>query len=212
VRPDRYRGLSAFAFALHGCQRKLGPLQNNGGRTKTHALLDGSPAINTGDNTDCPPIDQRGIARFGSPCDVGSYEKSLSIINPVITEPNKTADLLIKLMPVSPQLNIGSPVIYSVYISNNGPDDATGIKIAVVLQGHENKITLIQQQESCEIKKNRLECTIKSIPKRGRKTITFSAILEQLEKPTITATVFGNQGDSNVSNNQDALRVRINSR
>lgn len=41
----------------------LGPLQDNGGRTLTHALLSGSPAIDTGDEDGNPVIDQRGIAR-----------------------------------------------------------------------------------------------------------------------------------------------------
>ena len=39
---------------------KLGPLKNNGGRTKTHALLAGSPAIDAGDNAGVPATDQRG--------------------------------------------------------------------------------------------------------------------------------------------------------
>jgi len=40
----------------------LGPLQNNGGPTFTHALLPGSPAIDTGDPNFTPPLffDQRG--------------------------------------------------------------------------------------------------------------------------------------------------------
>jgi hypothetical protein len=40
----------------------LGPLQDNGGPTFTHALLPGSPAINTGDPNFTPPpfFDQRG--------------------------------------------------------------------------------------------------------------------------------------------------------
>jgi hypothetical protein len=38
----------------------LGPLQDNGGPTFTHALLPGSPAIDAGDNTDAPEFDQRG--------------------------------------------------------------------------------------------------------------------------------------------------------
>ena len=53
----------------------LGPLQDNGGRTWTHALLPGSPAINQGTNSTCPATDQRGIARpqMGI-CDIGAYE------------------------------------------------------------------------------------------------------------------------------------------
>jgi len=38
----------------------LGPLRDNGGPTPTHALLAGSPAIDSGDNTDAPEWDQRG--------------------------------------------------------------------------------------------------------------------------------------------------------
>jgi hypothetical protein len=55
----------------------LGPLQNNGGPTFTHALLTGSPAINAGDPNFTPPptTDQRGYARvYGGRIDVGSFE------------------------------------------------------------------------------------------------------------------------------------------
>ncbi|MBM3130940.1 MAG: hypothetical protein FJ009_20220 [Chloroflexi bacterium] len=53
----------------------LGPLQNNGGTTLTHALLSTSLAINAGDNTNCPPNDQRGVSRpQAGICDIGAYE------------------------------------------------------------------------------------------------------------------------------------------
>lgn len=51
---------------------KLGPLADNGGPTKTHALLAGSPAINTG--TSCTvQVDQRYVPRTAQ-CDLGAYE------------------------------------------------------------------------------------------------------------------------------------------
>ncbi len=53
----------------------LGPLANNGGATKTHALLPGSPAIDFGTDAGCPYTDQRGASRpIGAHCDVGAYE------------------------------------------------------------------------------------------------------------------------------------------
>ena len=54
----------------------LGPLADNGGKTQTHALLPGSPAIDTGNDATCLPTDQRGITRPQGPtCDIGSFEK-----------------------------------------------------------------------------------------------------------------------------------------
>jgi hypothetical protein len=53
----------------------LDSLNNNGGPTKTLALLSGSPAINAGNDATCSSTDQRGVARpYGSHCDIGAYE------------------------------------------------------------------------------------------------------------------------------------------
>ncbi|WP_394848472.1 right-handed parallel beta-helix repeat-containing protein [Pendulispora brunnea] len=52
-----------------------GDLADNGGPTKTHALLAGSPAINAGSNDSLPATDQRGKARVaGGTVDIGAYE------------------------------------------------------------------------------------------------------------------------------------------
>jgi hypothetical protein len=54
----------------------LGPLQNNGGPTQTHALLPGSDAINQIPEAACElEEDQRGEPRpGGTMCDVGAFE------------------------------------------------------------------------------------------------------------------------------------------
>jgi predicted outer membrane repeat protein len=63
---------------------KLGPLANNGGPTKTMALLAGSPAIDHGDNAGIPATDQRGFGfarkKDGNGdglavVDIGAFEK-----------------------------------------------------------------------------------------------------------------------------------------
>jgi CSLREA domain-containing protein len=65
---------------LTGADPNLGPLQNNGGPTLTHALLAGSPAIDAGNPIGCIDnsgailtTDQRGFARNGR-CDIGAHE------------------------------------------------------------------------------------------------------------------------------------------
>jgi hypothetical protein len=60
----------------------LGPLQNNGGPTRTVALLPGSPAIDAAPAATCPSTDQRGVVRpqdgnrdGTATCDIGAYER-----------------------------------------------------------------------------------------------------------------------------------------
>jgi len=56
----------------------IGPLQNNQGPTKTHALVAGSPAIDAVPLGDpgCTGTDQRGVPRpQGGGCDIGAFEK-----------------------------------------------------------------------------------------------------------------------------------------
>ena len=56
---------------------QLGPLQGNGGPTRTHALLTASPALNAGDNSGAPTTDQRGETRpQGAAVDIGAFEAS----------------------------------------------------------------------------------------------------------------------------------------
>jgi hypothetical protein len=53
----------------------LGTLGAYSGSSQTIPLLPGSSAINTGNNTGCPSIDQRDVARpQGGVCDIGAFE------------------------------------------------------------------------------------------------------------------------------------------
>ncbi len=89
----------------------LGPLADNGGPTFTHALLPGSPAIDSGDGTQCPATDQRGVDRpQAAGCDIGALESAL------------TADLSASKQRVgSGSIASGQAVTYTITITNAGP-------------------------------------------------------------------------------------------
>jgi hypothetical protein len=56
---------------------RLSPLQDNGGPTLTHRLIQGSPGIDVGSNTIPLDTDQRGFGfarTFGAKTDIGSFE------------------------------------------------------------------------------------------------------------------------------------------
>lgn len=61
----------------------LAPLANNGGLTRTHALLPGSAAIDAGNNSQNLATDQRGPAHprvLGVAADIGAYERDPDLI------------------------------------------------------------------------------------------------------------------------------------
>ena len=74
----------------------LGPLQDNGGPTQTHALLPGSPAVDAGDPSFAPPpwYDQRGANFYrlrNDRLDIGSFEvQNGPAVTPTPTPPIPT--------------------------------------------------------------------------------------------------------------------------
>ena len=81
ISSDDTCGLNPAYGSMPNTDPLLGPLQDNGGPTWTHALLPGSPAIDAGDDAQCPSTDQRGMTRpqdgdgdMNPICDIGSYE------------------------------------------------------------------------------------------------------------------------------------------
>jgi len=80
-------GLTSAGDLSNIADPKLGPLQLNGGPTLTHALLEGSPAIDAGDNSVLEdPLnlttDQRGAGfprRAGDHVDIGSFELGATV-------------------------------------------------------------------------------------------------------------------------------------
>lgn len=68
-----------------GVDPMLGPLAANGGATRTHAPLAGSPAVNAGDGTGIGAKDQRGLPRVQfAVVDIGAVEVSEPM---VVTQP-----------------------------------------------------------------------------------------------------------------------------
>jgi hypothetical protein len=102
-------------FNVTPAQLKLGPLADNGGWTQTHALLNGSLAINAASETDVPPTDQRGVARpMHGPADIGAFETIFESL-PVLTI---TATVANTIEP-GPLTGDSSPGIFTIHRAVN---------------------------------------------------------------------------------------------
>ena len=87
---------------ITGTDPQLLALADNGGPTLTHALDSGSPAIDTGDDGNCPSTDQRGFSRpadgdadMTATCDIGSFEKDAVFVSnqpPTATDDSTNVD------------------------------------------------------------------------------------------------------------------------
>jgi CSLREA domain-containing protein len=113
---------------ITGQSAQLGPLADNGGPTLTHALLSGSPALDTGSpvtpgsgGSACEAADQRGIARpQGFACDIGAYEL---VITPTVQFSSMTysAHEHSGAAPITVTLNAPWPMTVTVtYSSSDG--------------------------------------------------------------------------------------------
>lgn len=81
-------------FTLLSSQNELGPLQNNGGPTLTHAIVSPSDMIDgaeatvgcIGQNSAALATDQRGRVRVGARCDIGAFEYGSSLVDEIFAD------------------------------------------------------------------------------------------------------------------------------
>jgi hypothetical protein len=115
----------------------LGPLQNNGGPTQTHALVAGSPAIDAGDPNGCRysqgallQSDQRGFPRDvdgnndgTARCDIGAIE---------LNSRDLPFTLVAAVLPSSRSVQVGTPATAFATIINTDSNMATGCAISPI--------------------------------------------------------------------------------
>jgi len=102
----------------------LGPLDDNGGQTRTHALLPGSTAIEAGDNASCLATDQRTVSRpqMGR-CDIGAYEAA----------PQPVLRLTKSVTPTSDVAYAGGVVTYTIVLKNVSTVSDSGVTLTDTL-------------------------------------------------------------------------------
>jgi len=184
---------------LTGQDPLLGPIADNGGPTPTHALLPGSPAIDVAPLAACAlATDQRGVARpQGLACDIGAFELI-------------PANLVLGKQDASDPVAIGSPLTYTLLITNTGPLLATGVTLTDSLPGSVQLIPggVDTSQGSCAGTSD-IVCNVGSIPSSGIVTVTLAVTPTLTGLITNTASVTGNEHDPDLLNNTVSISTTV---
>jgi CSLREA domain-containing protein/uncharacterized repeat protein (TIGR01451 family) len=193
---------------------KLGPLANNGGETDTLALLEGSPAIDSGTSAGCPPVDQRGITRPQGPaCDIGAFERVLAPPPPPVPA---SANLRLQIKPKPKRPVLGGKLAFLVTVSNRGPSAATGVVVKGTVPALTRKVRApkVNGKRACKLAKvkggkRKLTCQLDSIATGKAKKLRVVVKTEQATKVRVRARVRSGVTDPNLKDNKAKRGVKI---
>ena len=117
-------GTAGLGDPLDGMDPLLGALTDNGGPTKTHALLAGSPAIDAGANLNAPAVDGRGFHRVDGRTDIGAFEAASAQLDKIYWVDQSNDKIQ--------RANLDGSTIEDVLTSANGVNNPTEILIDAV--------------------------------------------------------------------------------
>jgi hypothetical protein len=172
----------------------LKPLENNGGRTQTCALIPGSPAVDVGE-PDAPPIDQRGYDRVNAP-DIGAFELGATI-------PKTLGNISTRVVVgAGDEALIGGLIVSGTHpkpilLRGIGPSLALGGKLAdPVLELHDSAGDVIASNDNWQSNSNQQEIVDTGLAPNDP---LEAALLLTLDPGAYTAIVRGANGGTGIA-------------
>jgi predicted outer membrane repeat protein len=193
------------ASDLTGVAPKLGPLANNGGPTKTMALLAGSPAINAGATVKAVKTDQRGGSRpqpAGGAYDIGAYERGA------------VADLKLSMTGAPKPATVGQHLVYTLKATYTGPttDPALGVHVLSMVPSGVTLKSATPSQGSCSLGSGTATCAAGALAKGDSVTVKVTVIPNAVGKTQSAGMVTGSATDPKLANNGASVHLQVQNR
>ena len=144
----------------------------------------------------------------GESCTV-TMDQARSVTATFDLEPTPTADLRVTQVDIPDPVTAGNLINYLVTVTNDGPDDATGVTLTSVLSGGASPHSA---DEPCTIAGSTVICALGTIPAEGSVSVSIVATAPITSTNTIvtnTATVDGAEDDPDTSNNMAAEQTVV---
>ncbi|MGQ0700370.1 MAG: choice-of-anchor Q domain-containing protein [Panacagrimonas sp.] len=178
-------------------------LADNGGPTRTHALVAGSPAIDIVAGSLCAgTTDQRGVNRpKGAGCDAGAFEVGVN-----------TADLSILKTASAPNALVGASISFTLAVSNNGPENATDVQVFDTLPAQLGFVSVTPNMGSCTQDLGTIACELGNLASGASASISVVTTANTAGTADNTASIISApiiDFDPDTSNNASTASVSI---
>jgi uncharacterized repeat protein (TIGR01451 family) len=122
----------------------------------------------------------------------------------------QTADLSIGKTDNADPVTTGSEFVYTVNVSNAGPDAATGVEVVDPLPNEVDFISGTPSQGNCELQgSRRVNCSLGSLASGGSATVQIRVRAVRDGQATNTVSVSGMPTDPNQANNEATQQTTI---
>src|SRR5262249_43159710 len=118
----------------------------------------------------------------------------------VVANANSADVAIVKTATPNP-VTQGTPLTYSLAVTNNGPASATNVTTTDTLPSSVTYLSSTSTQGSCSEAGGTVTCLLGTMANAGTATITILTIPQQPGIISNTATITADQTDSNLANN-----------
>jgi uncharacterized repeat protein (TIGR01451 family) len=116
--------------------------------------------------------------------------------------PPPLIDLAVTKVDTPDPAKLNGLITYTMVVTNNGPDTATGVTVADPLPAGTSFVSVSTTQGTCANSNGLIQCSLGTIPKGGAVTVTLVVRAMRAGRLTNEVTVVGKEPESNTANNR----------
>ncbi len=124
--------------------------------------------------------------------------------------PTTGADLAITMTDTPDPVGAGTQLTYTLKVTNNGPDVATGVALADSLPTSTSLVSVTFTQGTCTVNASNIACALGDLAKDASATVTIVVVPGVAGPLANTATVSSTSTDPVATNNTAAVSTTVN--